>query len=804
MAQHSDTSAKSIATTAAEATPSPRQIEITTTDQDEKLGVLMLKVGVVIFILELCMMALLGSMDLGFSEPEIAFLDSALLTLLASPIVYYWTIRPFVGAAQAARRQLLSELESDSRRTETLAATLARLDLQKRVLDQHTIVSETDIHGTITYANDAFCRISGHTREELIGQNHRIVNSSLHPPEFWDDMYRTLARGEVWQGEVCNQSKFGSLYWVQATNSAVRDAKGKALGYVSVRTDITESKLRQQRLEETQSKLMEATAKAEAANLAKSEFLATMSHEIRTPMNGVMGMLGLLSDAELTAEQRRLVLTARESADSLLVIINDILDYSKLEAGRIQLEQISFSPNQLVDGVVSLLRSRADSKDLTLDMDVAPDLPLWILGDPTRLRQILFNLVGNAIKFTERGSVRVIASHHTINDDEIEMYFEVRDTGIGIPKEARTRLFTRFSQADGSTTRKFGGTGLGLAISKQLANMMGGDIGVESQTGKGSRFWFTIRGSVADAPREAEPESTNAYDELLAQKLRILVADDNHVNQMFVSALLSKRGHSVDVVANGLEAVNAVQNFQYDLVLMDVQMPEMDGPTATRHIRKLESPLCEIPIIALTANAMTGQREEYLSSGMDDYVSKPIDPVELFASMVKVYIRSKRGLAAPRADGSAEPSAPSTDAAVKVGPSAPASSAPTPVTAPIAETNKPVVVELSLPVFDERRLADLREHLDIDSLQAALLAIPIEAAECAELLAKAIESQDLAGARKAAHRIKGMASNFGAVKLERIAADIELRSPDVATVASRLIEFRETLAQTTDALRIRA
>ncbi len=372
----------------------------------------------------------------------------------------------------------------------------------------------------------------------------------------------------------------------------------------------------------------------ERADRAKSEFLATMSHEIRTPMNGVLGMLRLLLASDLTGRQSELASTAQTSAENLLIILNDILDHSKLEAGRIELEYVSFSPNQVLDSVVSLLRTHADAKGLNLSVESSSELPQWVKGDPTRVRQVLINLIGNAINFTQKGSVRVMATHRVLEGSNLELYISVSDTGIGISQEDQAKIFTRFSQADNTTTRKFGGSGLGLTICKQLVELMDGEIGLGSIVGEGSTFWFTIRCTAGVPPQESEVCEFQVVPP--GRRLRILVAEDNLVNCMVVRLFLEKEGHHVEVVGNGLEAVQAVKMGTYDLCLIDIQMPEMDGRTAARKIRGLEGTISEIPIIALTANAMAGDREEYLAAGMNDYLAKPFDSRQLQAVIARV------------------------------------------------------------------------------------------------------------------------------------------------------------------------
>ena len=406
----------------------------------------------------------------------------------------------------------------------------------------------------------------------------------------------------------------------------------------------------------TERELSRAKSAAEAANEAKSRFLATMSHEMRTPLNGVLGMIGLLLASPLDGVQQRQAQLIRSSGQSLLAVLNDILDLSKIEAGRMELEILPFAVVDTVQDVVSLLAVRAEALGLSLILQSPPDLPPVLCGDASRLRQILFNLIGNALKFTEHGGVRVELSQRPLAGDCISLLIAVHDTGIGIAEAELPRLFTRFNQADSSTARRYGGTGLGLAITREIVALMQGEISVRSELGQGSCFCVELPlalGSTASLRPAAEPSWPAQGRASLAQlpPLRILAAEDNAVNQLLIKALIEQGGHFCDMVSNGIEALHQVQAAHYDLVLMDIQMPEMDGLAATLAIRALPGAVAVIPILAMTANVMTEQQDGYRQAGMNAVVSKPIDPRLLAAAIQSVLP------AAPPASGLTLPAA---------------------------------------------------------------------------------------------------------------------------------------------------
>lgn len=876
-----------------------------------------------------------------------------------------------------------------------------------RAVDEHAIVAVTDPSGKITYANARFSAISGYSREELLGQDHRILNSGKHSKQFFVDMWRTISRGDVWRGEVCNRAKDGSLYWVNTTILPIRDSDGVITQHVAIRNDITNQKdyeltvrhlkatldvvadgifmfdphtlqffycndgavaqvgytndelmrmtplnikpeFDERRFRRTikpliqtpgsticfetihrhkngqdvpvevvlqyvaaahqparfvaiarditerlanREQLVLAKEAAEQASLAKSQFLANMSHELRTPLHGVIGMSELLIGTELDGAQRELADACLSSGRMLLSLVSDVLDLSKIEADKLELEAHGFELGTLVKDAVGLMSSAIQTKGVELALNIATDAQCNVIGDPTRLKQVLINLLGNAAKFTDSGEIVVRASVRWTGPDRAKFLFTVRDTGAGIPADRLEGLFTPFTQADASTTRNFGGTGLGLAICKSIVEMMGGEIGVESREGAGSTFWFTVDLALADQSRQvgslsllrdirilvADPSSTNTrslrevlsswnlrlqtagdvdevrthlkqagdcgapiqvllideelylqdqpffdnelrlrggqlhmllmtgfgshfeppsgcahiskpvkssllFDALVSAldkdvqsrgtKLpvrashlervaradaRILLVEDNTTNQKYACEVLRRAGYSCDLASNGRQAVDAVIAKPYDLVLMDCQMPEMDGFEATRRIRQLEEEgrlPGSLRIIALTANALKGDAEACLEAGMDHYVSKPFEPATLIGH-VHTQLNTSHGADHEKVDQSVATALP----------------------------NEP---------FNRDRLLQ-RCMGDLEFVTGMLDSFAAEIPECLVNLRHALTDGDADAARRFAHSVKGAAGMITAETVQSIAAEIEWlsREGELAQARTHLRVLRE-------------
>ncbi len=612
-------------------------------------------------------------------------------------------------------------------------------------LNAHALVSITDPTGKITYVNEQFCAVSQYSREELLGADHRIINSHHHPPEFFRQLWATISAGQTWQGEICNRAKDGSLYWVSSTIVPFLDAEGRIYQFVAIRTDIS----LQKRL----------AAEVESTLRVKSQFLATMSHEIGTPMHGVIGLAALLKKTRLDLQQQEYVESMISCGQTLIFLVNDILDVAKIEAGKMQLEVAPFSLPALLDECLTIFVDSAEAKGLPLNYHIPTGMPMQLIGDPARLTQILTNLISNAIKFTQCGRVDIRLGFSDISASRVRFRLAVDDTGMGMSEEQLRKVGKAFVKADSSTTRQFGGTGLGLYICKSLIELMHGRFEVRSEQGKGSSFSvemdmqigqpdpqdvyprlagkiifaavsepslilrleklctrWSMRLSIfpqaaslvqglsraeqapdvifidEDLPginglmlvkmlrREArwgktpliftspDPEFVRhkfaqisvtllpgrplrAGNLLLAFKQiflaatpeappltpsrrrlsRILVAEDNPVNQMLIQEFLRDYADVIELASNGREAVELYQKQKYDCIFMDCQMPDMDGYEATRFIRSVEQQhkIPPLPIIALTANAMPGDRDICLAAGMSDYLGKPLTENEL-------------------------------------------------------------------------------------------------------------------------------------------------------------------------------
>ena len=760
----------------------------------------------------------------------------------------------------------IEDITERKRNEEELRQT--RDHLQRVLNTAATAVFTTGADDVITSVNREFCSLTGYAAEEVLGRTCAFLECApclkehgLLDPHRGSPIFRT---------ESVVRAKDGRHLTILKNADVVRDESGNIVQRIESFIDVTE--------------LVVAREQAEAAARAKAEFLANMSHEIRTPMNGVIGMVGLLSDTELNEEQREYARRISGSAESLLTVINDILDFSKIEAGKLDLEILDFDLRNTIEEMSDILALRAQNKGLEYVSNLDSKTPCLLQGDPGRLRQVLINLVGNAVKFTEEGEITVLVRPEYEDEDSVMLKFEVADTGIGIAHDRLGELFDSFTQADASTTRRFGGTGLGLSISKQLVTMMGGEIGVESIEGKGSTFWFTARfekrpatesatravpadlserrvlivddnesnrfvldkqleswgiphdeavdgpsaltrlreavdedapydiavldfqmpgmdgvmlgeqiksdprirntdlimmtsvGRRGDATRAREagfaayltkPVKQSQFFECLVsvaratirpkessigpfvtrrsivderlKSARVLVAEDNPTNQLVIIGVLRKHGLSADAVGNGLEAVKALETIPYDVVLMDVQMPELDGLEATRRIRNSESKVLDhaVPVIAMTAHAMVGDRETCLEAGMDDYVTKPVRPTELFEAIGRWYPRKEK----------------------KTG-------------ADISENAKSAPPEPAAADFDPGLLRD-RLGDDEEMISTILDTFIQDGLREIDSIERSVQDADAEAAHRHGHRLKGASREVGALAVAQTAEAIE-------------------------------
>ena len=595
------------------------------------------------------------------------------------------------------------------------------------------IITNTD--ALIIDCNPAAGRLTGYGREELMGRNPRILSSGTHTAGFYRHLWQTLTSGRVWQGTFRNLRKNGTPYWIEASISPIKDQDGKITQYVAVSRDITR---RKQQLEA----LRQAKREAQAANNAKSEFVANISHEIRTPMNAILGFTDLCLEGDLGPTQRKYLGNVKESAHAMLSLINEILDFSKIEAGKLAIESIPFNLQKELSLITSMTRQLIHTKQVQLQL-VQPDGldDSWLLGDPLRLKQVLTNLTSNAVKFTNHGKIQIAVREMARHDDRVRLEFVVCDTGIGMDVKKLENIFHPFSQADTSTTRKFGGTGLGLTISSQLVERMGGAIQVESELGIGSTFYFQLCFPLLkeqDLPEEPADRLHRSFKQL--RNTRILLVEDNEINRDLATEVLTRNQLVVDAACNGQEALDRLQQSSYDLVLMDIQMPIMDGYEATWAIRN-QLKLVKLPVIALTASTSSVVREKCIRAGMDDYISKPIDIQELMEKIDKIINPVLQKIAVNKTI------APFSNAAIQAGP-------------------------VDIPGIDSQ-LAMQRLGLETADYIRLIKKFAANHRKDMDQISNALASRDWDQSCRLAHTLKGLSATIGATSLSAAAALFE-------------------------------
>jgi PAS domain S-box-containing protein len=640
-----------------------------------------------------------------------------------------------------ARLVLIKDITKETLIQEQLEKTLKGLTDYKIALDASSIVSVADADGTIIYVNKKFCEISEYTEKELLGQNHRMLNSGHHPKEFWTKLWNTINGGKVFHARVKNKTKNETYYWVDTSIIPFMGKNNKPYQFLVIRKDITKAKLNEEKVRESEKDhrlffennptpmfvfsektnkilgvnetmkiqygyskeeflnldlvdralyncflkiinpnsnennewshvvksgnfiivkaktadiyykkervklvsinditkikfheiaLEDAKSRAEKAKEHQSQFLSSMSHEIRTPMNGIIGMTRLLQKTNQSIDQKKYTNAIFTSAENLMVIINEILDYSKIESGKFTIENIPFNLDELSVVWDETLKLNAENKNISFNINIHPDVPNNLIGDPIRLNQVIYNLAGNAIKFTSQGGVSIDLFVKENTKNIVELQCDIKDDGIGIAENKLESIFSSFSQASSSTTREYGGTGLGLTITKQLIELQNGKLWVESQEGVGSTFSFILSFGIQNENiiQLTPLNEKDKNSDIKLGNLNILLVEDHDINQMLATTVLENWGFKVDLAENGLEAIEKVASNKYDIILMDIHMPKMDGYDATEQIReKLKD---KTPIVAMTASAAIGDNKKCFKVGMNDYISKPFNPELLF------------------------------------------------------------------------------------------------------------------------------------------------------------------------------
>jgi PAS domain S-box-containing protein len=483
------------------------------------------------------------------------------------------------------------------------------------------IADATQAGCPIIFVNKAFTTITGYSAEEALGRNCSFLHGIHTNKDTIEAIRVALNANKPIEVSILNYRKDQTQFWNELQINPIFDEKGKIKNFIALQNDATE-------MHNTQQALTIAKEQAERATTVKSNFMAMMSHEIRTPINGILGTLSLLNDTPMSEEARQLSTVAYHSADALLTIVNDMLDFSKIEAGKLTLETTSFSFPELIDSCMTLMQPSADAKKIDLKLHYDSGLPSSVAGDPTRIKQVLLNLISNAIKFTDKGSVTIKATNLLASSSgsshECIARIEVVDTGIGMTPDGLTQIFTEFNQLDPSAARRFGGTGLGLAICRRLITMMHGEIEAESRYGEGSKFWFVLPLKVVSTTNIIKKPTPNLVPQI-NQDGHILIVEDNATNQLVLTKMLERAGYRSSLAENGAIAIDMVKLHYYNMIYMDVSMPVMDGLTATRHIREMGGDFATLPIVAMTAQTMPGDRERCMNAGMNDYLSKPID-----------------------------------------------------------------------------------------------------------------------------------------------------------------------------------